>query len=165
MSAAQKGKFVPEETKVKMSLAQAGHPVSDEARAKQSAVRMGRKESEEWRRHISEAHMGEKSHCWRGGITKEGVRIRNGMDYALWRASVFVRDGYTCQKCGQRGGDLEAHHMDCFADFPEKRMNVDNGVTFCKDCHGELHRRYGMVHNRKWQTDEFLETQEGQEGA
>jgi hypothetical protein len=46
--------------------------------------------------------------------------------------------------------------MDCFADFPEKRMEVDNGITFCFDCHREFHRRYGKLHNRKWQTVEFL---------
>jgi len=168
MSAAQKGKFVSEETKAKMSLAQKGHPVSDETRAKQSLVRKGKKQTIEWRRHISEAHMGEKSHCWKGGLTKEGTHIRNGMEYAIWRTSVFTRDDYTCQKCGAHSEKghaviLEAHHMDSFADFPEERLDIRNGITFCEKCHLELHRRYGMVHNRKWQTDEFLETGEGQE--
>jgi len=47
--------------------------------------------------------------------------------------------------------------MDGFADFPEKRMDMNNGVTLCSNCHDLFHHLYGTQHSRKWQTDEFLD--------
>ena len=68
-----------------------------------------------------------------------------------WRASVFERDDYTCVKCGERGGSLQAHHVtpvselidgcesrEEFEDIPEFR-DVSNGKTVCTDCHDKLH--------------------------
>jgi 5-methylcytosine-specific restriction endonuclease McrA len=93
---------------------------------------------------------------WKGGVTSNNHLIRASKNYAAWRTLVFTRDRYCCQKCGKVGGTLSAHHMDCFADFPEKRLDVDNGITLCAPCHRIFHRLYGVKHNRKWQADEFL---------
>jgi len=160
-----------EEWKAKISASLIGNkrrlgiPHTEEAKKKMSTARTGVPLTESHRRRIGESHEGEKNWNWKGGITPENHRVRASMDYMAWRTSVFIRDNYTCQKCGQHGGNLEAHHMDCFADFPEKRLNIDNGITFCEACHDKFNRDYGGKHNRKWQTDEFLETEEGQEGA
>ena len=32
------------------------------------------------------------------------------MLYDIWTKPIFERDHFTCQKCGQSGGRLEAHH-------------------------------------------------------
>ena len=69
----------------------------------------------------------------------EAQVIRHSTSYAGWRKSVFERDGYTCQICGQYGGKLNAHHKERFADCPEKRLDVDNGITLCEDCHKKVH--------------------------
>jgi 5-methylcytosine-specific restriction endonuclease McrA len=59
----------------------------------------------------------------------------------LWREAVFARDKWTCQDCGdKKGGNLEAHHIKSFAEFPELRFAIDNGITLCKDCHKIIHR-------------------------
>ena len=72
----------------------------------------------------------------------EDVRqIRNCQEYREWRTAVFERDGYTCQNCGQKGGKLNAHHMKPFALYPELRLDVDNGITLCKECHAMAHRK------------------------
>lgn len=67
--------------------------------------------------------------------------IRNSREYANWRSSVFIRDKHTCQKCGQKGGTLNAHHIKPFAKFPDLRLDVENGQTLCESCHRKIHRK------------------------
>lgn len=157
ISAIWKGKPKSEETKAKLSEAHKGKLVSDETKAKMSIAHKGKIHTEEWKRDTSNAHRGEKNWNWKGGVTPMRVTIRRGLDYSIWRTSVFIRDNRTCQKCGGKNDTIKAHHMDSFADFPEKRLDIENGITFCDKCHREFHRRYGAHHNRKWQTVEFLE--------
>lgn len=63
--------------------------------------------------------------------------------YVEWRNKVFKRDDYTCQKCGQRGGELNAHHIKSFKDYPKLRHMISNGITLCYMCHKEQHRKGG----------------------
>lgn len=72
---------------------------------------------------------------------KNSQDIRSSSDYARWRTAVYERDEYTCQKCGQVGGKLNAHHIKHFAKFPDLRLEVSNGQTLCEVCHKNLHRR------------------------
>jgi 5-methylcytosine-specific restriction endonuclease McrA len=157
ISALWRGKPKASSTKEKLSRAHMGKLVSDETKAKMSIAHMGKIHTEEWRREAAERVTGKKNHNWQGGVTPMRVTMRKGLDYALWRIKVYDRDEYTCQKCNEVGGILKAHHMDSFADFPEYRLDVENGVTLCHECHREFHHRYGTHHNRKWQTIEFLD--------
>lgn len=77
---------------------------------------------------------------WKGGITDENHRLRESSKYHQWRNEVFARDKYTCQKCGQTGGVLNAHHIKPFSIYPDLRFDIGNGITLCKKCHIELHR-------------------------
>ena len=52
-----------------------------------------------------------------------------------WRISVFKRDEFTCQRCGQKGGRLEAHHIKPYKAHPRLRHILANGLTLCKPCH------------------------------
>lgn len=83
----------------------------------------------------SERVLGDKNNRWRGGITEESSKIRNSKEYKKWRESVFNRDEYTCQDCGKIGGYLHAHHIVPFFLSIEKRLDISNGLTLCKECH------------------------------
>jgi hypothetical protein len=80
---------------------------------------------------------------WKGGISHENELIRNSVNYKNWRVSVFKRDDYTCQKCGQIGYSLNAHHIESFANNKDKRTDINNGITLCNKCHKKLHNIFG----------------------
>lgn len=81
---------------------------------------------------------GDKNCNWKGGITPEKNKIRASLEYKNWRFTVFKRDDFTCQFCGEKekvSGKLEADHIKPFYLYPELRLSVDNGRTLCKECH------------------------------
>ncbi len=91
-----------------------------------------------------------------GRITPENKRIRDNIETRLWREAVFARDNYTCQKYGKRGGRLNAHHIKNFADYPELRFAINNGITFSEKAHKEFHKKYGKKNNTKKQLKQFI---------
>lgn len=72
-----------------------------------------------------------------------------------WRESVFKRDNYECLICSQ-SYDLQAHHINSYDWYEEGRVDVDNGVTLCRNHHTEFHKKYGFGKNTKEQFDEFI---------
>lgn len=78
---------------------------------------------------------------WKGGKTPANQRERSSKEYSEWRKTVFARDNFTCQICGQVGGGLNAHHIKRWSTNVDERYNPDNGITLCKKCHAELHRK------------------------
>lgn len=52
---------------------------------------------------------------WKGGKLSLSQRIRNCKKNRLLIASILKRDKYTCQKCGQVGGELEVDHIKPFS--------------------------------------------------
>jgi 5-methylcytosine-specific restriction endonuclease McrA len=77
---------------------------------------------------------------WQGGITTENKRRRNLAEYRDWRIAVFERDHYTCQICKSINGNgktiyLQADHIKPWCNFPELRLDINNGRTLCIECH------------------------------
>lgn len=70
----------------------------------------------------------------------EGRRTK---EYKEWRDAVFQRDNYTCQRCGKRGGALNAHHILRYRNNESHRTDIDNGITLCTECHKSVHREEG----------------------
>jgi len=77
--------------------------------------------------------------------------IRKTGEYTSWRTSVFERDDFTCQECGERGGKLNADHIKTFSSLLRKHgvnnikqaricedlWDLANGRTLCEPCHYE----------------------------
>ena len=96
---------------------------------------------------------GENSPMWNGGVTPESEKIRRSKEYIKWRNSVFLRDNYICQCCGEAsGGNLNAHHIYNFSEYTNMRFDINNGITMCDACHnpnkvGSFHYVYGTHNN------------------
>lgn len=51
---------------------------------------------------------------------------------------------------------LNAHHIINFAQNESLQLDVDNGITLCKNCHHLFHRIYGKKNNNFVQIQEFI---------
>jgi 5-methylcytosine-specific restriction endonuclease McrA len=85
---------------------------------------------------------------------KRGTCIERGSKIGLeWTKKVKERDG-KCLACGRKE-KLHAHHILNFKDFPEKRFDLDNGMTLCVTCHNKLEKmgkpghRKGIKHTKE----------------
>lgn len=87
------------------------------------------------------AQSGENHWNWKGGITPKNQKERNSSKYSAWRKAVFERDDYTCQICGIRGSELNAHHIKRWSTNVNERYQLDNGITLCKKCHSFVHSK------------------------
>ena len=83
--------------------------------------------------------------------SRQGQRYREGVEHPLynpdsrrnnrrgkhgaWARAVISRDKATCQRCGATDIELHAHHIESFADHPELRWDLNNGLTLCHRCH------------------------------
>lgn len=121
----QKGKAVlpigwkhSEETKKKIGKASLGHRLSDESKRK-----------------IGDKNSKENNAAWKGGVSVFNKKIRTSSEYRKWRKKVLERDKYTCQICKTKGKKLQVDHIKEFSNFPELRLDADNGRTLCVDCH------------------------------
>jgi hypothetical protein len=118
-----------------------------------------KKHSKEIRKKISEnlpdrhgknhpmyGRTGDKHHNWNPNKTdEERLDDRSHPTYIEWRLAVYEKDNYTCQKCGDnKGGNLEAHHIESYANNKGLRTTVLNGATLCVPCHKDFHRQYGI---------------------
>lgn len=153
-----KGRKRSDETIIKMCIAQKKRVRTPEELEKFSKRFKGKHHTEEAKRKISASEIGEKNIFWKGGKMKnysEYEQIRKSIEYKLWRDACFARDGYTCQNDGSKK-DVIVHHIHNFADFPELRVSIDNGVTLCTDCHKKFHKKYGKNKNTLSQFEEFI---------
>lgn len=98
---------------------------------------------------------GDKHYNWKGGITPLNQAARGSQKFIDWRKSVFQRDDFRCQVCNNRGGTLNAHHLESFHARPDLRYEVSNGVTLCFCCHSGFHNKYGRLNNTTAQFEEY----------
>jgi hypothetical protein len=126
-----------------------GRIVSAESREKLRQKALGRAVAKETvekilntKRERGTFPRGEKHYKWKGG--RPWRRFRDP-DYIAWRNAVLDRDGYVCQdcrkQCKKHKRGLAAHRIKPYADFPDQRFDVANGLTLCRACHMGRHGR------------------------
>lgn len=122
-----KNHLMPKEVREKISQTMKGMPANNK----------GKLWSLEQRKRLSEKQLSiRESHwAWKGGITSKNKLVRRSFEMREWIKSIFCRDNYECQICGVRGNKLEAHHIVKFSENESLRLNKNNGITLCKDCH------------------------------
>lgn len=164
ISKAHIGKIISKEAKEKMSEAKRGEKnfnygkhLSEKIREKISEAK---KDYIPWNKGKIYPAISNLNHWnWKDGISPLNNRIRNCFQYRQWRSDVFTRDNFTCQICGRKGhGDLNAHHIKNFSTILqeyeittfketlkcEELWNINNGITYCKECH---QKTYGRIKN------------------
>lgn len=72
---------------------------------------------------------------WKGFTTPENKRLVASPEYRQWQKAVFSRDNNTCQLCGTMYCPIAAHHIYMKAKYPDKVLDIDNGITLCEECH------------------------------
>jgi len=127
-----------------------GTPITEATKRKLSKALKGRKKkpfSLSHRMNLSKAfkgkYTGKNSPSWKGGLSKQNEKARQGIEYKLWRETVFGRDRYICQMpgCKQLERYLQAHHIKKFSKYKDLRYEPTNGITLCKTCHGSIKNR------------------------
>lgn len=163
-----KGKHFSAESKLKMSISHKKrtsskdyiHPMlgkkhSEETKQHWRDIRKGidfrSKETIERVRKEWSKNRGDKNPQWKGGKSPVPRIVRTMPEYYEWRKKNYIRDDYTCQICGDRGGKLEVDHIvpfsfilevECIIDRYTARKceflwDIENGRTLCVECHHE----------------------------
>ena len=151
MSEAHKGNKCSEETKEKMS-----RIAKEKGFGKWSKGRIpwikGRTHSEETLEKIplfKKGHtpwnkgkeipqiQGENHWNWKGGLrNRKRNNERNDSRYHAWVKSVKERDNWTCKIDNEDcSGYCIVHHIESWRDNPNKRYDVNNGITLCQAHH------------------------------
>lgn len=73
-------------------------------------------------------------------FTRNDTRVR------AWTKQI-VSKGY-CEKCGSNKR-LEAHHIIRWADYPKGRIDLQNGMCLCHNCHLKEHLFDNSYHMMK----------------
>lgn len=104
----------------------------------------------------AERNSGENNCNYKADISDEQRLLRrNYPEYREWFKNVFKRDDYTCQICGEHGKTINAHHLYNYADYPDLRLDINNGMTLCKNHHVEFHKIFGNKNNTPEQFEQF----------
>ena len=75
------------------------------------------------------------------GKSRERAKFQNSVKWKKVRSAAFARDDYQCQICFITDVNLNAHHMKRYIVYPELRLDVNNLLTVCEECHYDIHRK------------------------
>lgn len=110
-----------------------GRKWSEETRKKMIPLLKGRK----WKEESKLKLRGENHYRYFKDRTKLAKKQnRNDSAYFEWRKQVWLRDDFKCKIANPDCiGRIEAHHILGWAEHPELRYEVNNGITLCHAHH------------------------------
>lgn len=130
------GRVLSLESKEKISFAKKGSTLSEETKAKILQTKLVNNSIAKGATHYK----------WKGGRAWERFK---DPEYIAWRTSVLERDKYICQSCQRQCRKYEkglaAHHIKPYAEAPEFRFELSNGITLCRNCHMTLHGKNVVI--------------------
>lgn len=88
-----------------------------------------------------------------GFLTPDNIRER--AKFKEISKQCLEKADYTCDTCEERGGRLNAHHLDGWHWAIDKRFDLNNLVCLCHGCHSLFHKRCGTRKNTKDQYNVF----------
>ncbi|MDT8436014.1 MAG: FAD-dependent thymidylate synthase [Gemmatimonadota bacterium] len=88
---------------------------------------------------IRSARSGAASNFWKGGVSADRDSIGRWTTQAA--ARVHARNGWTCQLCHDRAGELHCHHIVPVWADPDLARSESNLTTLCAGCHRSVHGR------------------------
>lgn len=80
---------------------------------------------------------------WNPNLTDEDRAKKRTSQWHTFSLPVFKRDDFICQISGERGGNLEAHHLEDNSTNPEMAFDINNGITTRRKKHREFHKWKG----------------------
>lgn len=102
-------------------------------------------------------HSGKNNPLWNHDLSEEErVKQRDVEGYNDFIRDVMIRDNFTCQRCKQYSGRLNVHHLNGYNWYIDGRMDVDNAITLCENCHKNFHSHYGFKNNTKEQFEDWI---------
>ena len=121
-----KGKKMPIEQRIKLSKAFKGRPAWNKGKI----LGENKKHSE----FMKEFLKNPKNH-WNyvDGRSKKYSPKRYGDDWDKIRYLIYLRDNFTCQKCGKRNISLDVHHIIPFLESFDNSLK--NLISLCRSCH------------------------------
>lgn len=113
----------------------------------------------------SENNVGENNGNWNHELTEEErTRGRKYPEYYEFVRAVLERDRYECVICGSNE-KVNVHHIDSYDWAKDKRTDINNGITLCKEHHMQFHKEYGYGKNTSEQFSEFIANTEVNENT
>lgn len=80
---------------------------------------------EKYKKQTEQKQQGVLNNNWKGGLS-----------WPFLKRCALDRDNYTCQSCGHNEPEImEVDHIKPKSKFPELKLDINNLITLCPNCH------------------------------
>lgn len=153
------------ETRLKIGMKSKGRKHTEEAKIKIGNFHLGKAPGNKGKHMTMESRV--KLACYyqnidvkdfKGFKKSREIKERHNLGSEV-KKKCYKLYNYKCDYCNSKD-KLNAHHLDNFANFPDKRLDINNLVCLCKKCHETFHRTYGYRKTIKEDYEDFKKERE-----